>query len=78
MSLRLSDSLPASALIRQRANPWQVAHGLLYLAERLEPRAVEALEPLHSWIHLHDLRLAKPRTWERLILADVEDLEGRL
>jgi hypothetical protein len=86
--VRLSDSLSASELIRLGAPPWQAAHGLIWLAEqRLFCRvgkklraedvaaAVGHSSPLHSWIHLHDLRLRRPATWRRLILADTEEME---
>jgi hypothetical protein len=82
---RLSDFLPASELILRGAPPWQVAHGLLSLAEGLAIRRKITIEmalgdssPLHSWVHLFDLKLSKPKMWEGIILAQVQEMEGRI
>jgi hypothetical protein len=83
--LRLDDDIPASGLIKLGAPPWQIAHGLLSLAEELAKlgritieEAVGDKGPLHSWIHLYDLGLAKPKMWRGIILHETVKLEKRL
>ena len=80
---RLSDDLPSSKLTN--AGDWQLAHGLLYLAEeslkRKTARIKEAIghdSPIHALVHLNDFGLSHRRDWRGIIKAQALDLEERL
>ena len=86
MTLRFPDDLPASELIEGKADHWQVAHALLFLAERVlrkHPGIDPALvvghrSPIHALVNLHDLGMKGQKRWMRVIMDGTRRLEAML